>query len=196
MSTDGLVVHSLGEASLYLMLVRCKACKGAVVPDLSGLAGSLPQVAAVPVVCRACGAERTVRFDLGQVDPAEVQAGFSGWAARAERGQAPPINPSGRPSRAIDLAGWLTLHQLLTAGARAKSEQARTAAERMPARQMHIQASQCLEEALKFYDIDNELPPEDAFFTAAARRQLRESPEMFLRSRVTSMRAQSTIGRG
>ena len=113
----------------------------------------------------------------------------------AEKGEAPPINPSGSPSRVIDLPGWLTLHQLLTNGARNRSDEARSTADRTLSRQMLIQASQCLEEALKFYDIDNDLPPEDAFFTNAGRRQFRESPEMFLRTRIASLRAQSTIGR-
>ena len=69
------------------------------------------------------------------------------------------------------------------------------AAGRAVARQMQIQAGTCLEEALKFYDADNDLPPEDAFFTDAGRRQFREHPESFLRGRLISLRAMLPIVR-
>lgn len=195
MSAEGLTVHSLGEASLYLLLARCGACGGVVVPrveDEQFAAGRL----SVPAECRVCGRDDSYAFDVSRVDPTEAAGGLTGWAAMAEKGEAPPVNRSGGPSRVIDVAGWLTLHQVLSTSARARGEQAQSSSDRRLARQLHLQASQCLEEALKFYDIDNDLPPEDAFFTAAGRRQFRESPQTFLRTRLASLRAQSMTGRG
>lgn len=194
MSNKGLEVHSLTEASLYLMLARCPACAGVVVPTAAGGPPDQKHLA-VPVVCQACGREGEVRFDLGLVEPAEAAGGLEAWAALAQAGQAPPVNPSGRASRVIDVAGWLTLHTMLTATARAKMEQADSPAERVAARQMLIQAGECLEEALRFYDTDNELPPEDAFFSEEARRRFHEHPELFLRQRIAGLRAECVLQR-
>jgi hypothetical protein len=193
MSADGLIVHSLAEASLYLMLARCPACAGALVPSTTPARPEQDKRLDVPVICRDCGHVGSVRFNLDRVDPAEAAAGWEAWAAKAQAGQAPPINASGRPSRVLDLADWLTLHGMLSANARAKAEQARSSADRLMTRQMQIQASDCLEEAQKFFDADNDLPPEDAFFTDEGRRQFREHPELFLRARIASLRAASTV---
>lgn len=193
MPVQPLIVNSLTEASLYLMLERCGACAGRVAPASARAATNAEHVLTVPVGCLECGRERLVRFDLSRLDPAEAAVGLEGWAALAQAGQAPPINSTVRISRVIDVAGWLALHRILSTTARTKMEQAASAAERIAARQMQIQAGDCLEEALKFYDVDNDLPPADAFFTEEGRSQFREHPELFLRGRIASMRATSVI---
>lgn len=195
MPDDGLIVHSLTEASLCLMLIRCRACTDSVVPTTAAGSPDASGCLKVPVACRSCGRADEVRFDLRRVDPAEAALGLEGWAALAQAGEAPPVNRSGRSSRVIDVAGWLTLHDRLSAGGRARADRAASPADRTVARQLRMQAGQCIEEALKFYDLDNDLPPDDAFFTDESREQFRRSPELFLRGRLASLRAQSTIGR-
>lgn len=191
MSAEPLVVHSLTEASLYLMLARCRDCGDSVIPESVPTGPDPSGGLTVPVVCRSCGREDSVSFDISGMDPAEAAVGLAGWSALAEAGQAPPVNPTDSPSQVIDVAGWLNLHTMLSATARSKMEQATSSADRMVARQLQIQAGQCLEEALKFYDAENELPPDDAFFTEAGREQFREHPEVFLRGRIVSLKAQS-----
>ncbi|HOA74498.1 MAG TPA: hypothetical protein PL151_17295 [Phycisphaerae bacterium] len=187
------MVHSLKEASLYLMLVRCSACADVVVPTSVAGQPDAGSVLEVPVACRSCGRADRVRLDLSRVDPAEAAMGLAGWAELAQAGNAPPINRTGRVSRAIDVAGWLTLHKMLSANAKARAEQAVSLADRTVARQLQLQAGECIEEALKFYDADNDLPPEDAFFTEEGRRQFREQPDLFLRSRLVSLRVSSMV---
>jgi hypothetical protein len=190
MSAERLSVHSLTEASIYLMLARCSACAESVMP--TSVIGTVDESKGldVPVTCRSCGHADVVRFDLERVDTGEAAEGLAGLSALAESGQAPPINRGNRRSRVIDVAGWLTVHGMLSASARARMERAASSADRIVARQLQIQAGECLEEALKFYDADNDLPPDDAFFTQPGRDQFREHPELFLRGRIVNLRAQ------
>ena len=201
MPAPAIPVHSMAEASLYLMLVRCEACSGSAMPTsaqaVDGQAGAVEDGSAlcVAVTCRACGCERTVRFDLGRVDPAEAAGGLEGWAAMAQVGQAPPVNRTDQPSQALDAADWLALHTMLSATARSKLEQAASSADRIAARKSQIQAGECIEEMLKLYDADNELPPADAFFSQSNRNRFREHPELFLRERLLSLRSRSARAR-
>jgi hypothetical protein len=189
--SPALVVNSLAEASLYLMLTRCRSCGEHVDPVLTRGSSEPGAIRLeVPVVCRACAHPDLVRFDLQRVGAAEVAMGLSGWAEAAARGEAPPINPRPEPSRLIDVAGWCKLHMLLvSAGARARSDAPAAGADRLAARQMEIQAGQCLEEALKFFEPGEQLPPPGAFFSERSRREFREHPELFLRERLVSLRA-------
>ena len=56
-------------------------------------------------------------------------------------------------------------------------------------RRLGYEAAQCLEEALKFYRDDNDLPPPEAFLREQSRQQLRERPNLFARSRLINLRA-------
>jgi len=69
-------------------------------------------------------------------------------------------------------------------------------AERSARRRLQVQSAACLAEALKFYDPDNDLPPEEAFFTAESRRQFRARPELFARDRIIGLRARLPWSRG
>lgn len=193
-ASDALVVHSLTEASLYLMLVPCGACGGSAVPNIAQ--ARQDQDAArlvVPTVCRKCHHDGEVRFDLSGVDTTERAGGLVGWAALAQAGQAPPINRSEKCSRVLDVAGWMMLAGRLSEAARVKMSPDAPATDRTAGRQMLIQAGECLDEALKFYEADNDLPPADAFFTDAGKRQFREQPERFLRQQILGLRAKLPV---
>jgi hypothetical protein len=81
----------------------------------------------------------------------------------------------------IDAVQWVTLAQVMLEGA-----------EETPApveqRWRRIRAAQCLDEALKFYDADNELPPAGALFVESSRAAVRQHPQRYARSRLMAQR--------
>ena len=74
--------------------------------------------------------------------------------------------------------------------ARATTEDARSANDRAGARQLQIEAGLCLDEALKFYDDDNDLPPEEAFYSDDSRTRFRDRPGLFARQRLIELRGE------
>lgn len=161
--------HSAIEAYLRLLITPCSTCShGArepVVERDSGEDGVL-----MVTTCGNCGATdafavRNVRMGAG-VDPVSL---------------ADPINPTRQPSAIIDVAQWLTASELLVQSARATPDA-------QEARWRRCRAGECLDEALKFYGPESELPPESAFWTDASRAALREHPQRFARERVIAMR--------
>ncbi len=169
-----LVAHSLGEAYYYLMVQRCEQCgRGALIGGegrrLGDAGGSV--LVEIEAVCRSCQAPSQFEFRLSD-----------------ERGLAKApgptlINSSDEASGLIDVAQWITLFRVVAeAAAREKDKQA--------ARLKGIEAAQCLEEALKFYDDpENDLPPDSALFTDESRRRLRDHPEQLSRQRLIELRA-------
>jgi hypothetical protein len=77
--------------------------------------------------------------------------------------------------------------------ARVEAGQARNMAQRAAVRKWYLLARACLDEALKFYDADNDLPPEDAFFSDTSQRQFRDRPAMFARQRLIDLRARRPV---
>ena len=92
------------------------------------------------------------------------------------------INPGAEPSRIIDVAQWLTLFRVVSEAAAAQSDPSES-------RRLGYEAAQCLEEALKFYRDDSDLPPPEALLHEQSRHQLRERPNLFARSRLINLRA-------
>lgn len=174
MAAAPLVAHSLAEAYLYLMASACEACgrgplKGGparpvAAPDNNGF------IVAIGAACGSCGAARDLLFRLPGAPDAKPPA--SGAV----------VNPTDDPSRIIDIAQWLTLWRVITEAAARESD-------KVQARHLGLEAAQCLEEALKFYDDDNDLPPAEALFHDASRRRLQEHPEQFSRQRLLELRA-------
>jgi len=96
--------------------------------------------------------------------------------------QAPVVNSTMEPSRMLDLAQWLTLFRMMT-------ETAGKEKNKIAARRLSLEAAQCLDEALKFYDADNDLPTQDAFFHDGSRERFRDHPEQFSRQRLLHLRS-------
>jgi hypothetical protein len=167
--------HTANEARYYLMVTPCEACgEGPWEVDETREAPA-GGVTAVRAVCRRCQASREFRF----VCERDVPPGGS---------DAEMINPTDEPSGIIDLGQWLSLFYLLVESA--SSERSRAATRRIGYR-----AALCLAEALKFYTADDELPPEEAFFSEATKRIYREHPENFARQRLRDMQAKlPTLG--
>ncbi len=172
-----LPVHSVAEAHLYVMLLRCRRCRRGpikIVHQRSGNAGGAPCLR-MAVRCDACGADRELAFDISAREvPAELGVSArTGWE---------PVNPTDRASRVIDLAQWLILFGMMR-------EAASDQEDRHEARRVGYQAAQCLEEALKFYHADSDLPPPNAFFRAASRKRYEADPVQFTKQRLLELRS-------
>ncbi len=158
-------VHSVAEAYLVLVVRRCPVCHQGPVharcdltkTDAARLRWTLD------ACCDACGNEERLEFRIDP-DPTAEQAA-SDW-----------INPTDERSRAIDLLGWLTLFRSIHAAYQKEPD-------KVEARRLAIECAQCLDEALRFYESDNDLPPDDAFFTDEGRRRFRDHPRQFARPR-------------
>lgn len=169
-----LKAHTLTEARLYLKITACRKCEPAPPPvqnpatrhQQSTNANSME----ISEPCPSCGASRRLQFTIEQPDVAPPKE------------QPAAINPTETCSEIIDVGQWLTLSQLFLQESRSQTDRSRS-------RQLNLQAAQCLNEALKFYDDpDNDVPPPDAFYCEASRRRFRESPQHFSRSRLMSER--------
>jgi|GEM_PF-414194 len=190
-----LMIHSFAEAHLFLMVVPCNGCGGAVSPVEHRVQHDRDaHVLTVPVVCRSCGQTADIFFETHGIEPEAAMLGSLANVHAALGLQVlPPINPTDEPSRVIDVAGWLTLYAVVNETAQQVAAEAQIPDERRNARQMLMQASQCLDEALKFYDADNDLPPEDAFFWEESRQQFRDRPALFTRQRLIDLRAKLPV---
>ncbi len=176
------VAHSLAEAYLYLMATPCRECgQGPLTgPDRVEPVGDDAAAAGGPdgadlvvhldATCAVCNRAWPMQFRLPLgtgVDPA------SGIAA---------VNTTDEPSKILDVSQWLVLFRLIVDRAGREPNKAAS-------RQLGLEAAQCLEEALKFYDDDNDLPPARALFSEEARGRLADRPQDFSRQRLIQMRA-------
>jgi len=128
----------------------------------------------VDSACKGCGAQAALTFEL----PAEELA----TAIEASPDAVVRVNRTGEPSRIIDVSGWVTLFSVVAEGA------GRTA-DKAEARRLGYEAAQCLDEALRFYEPENDLPPESAFFSEASLHRHREHPQQLARTRLINLRA-------
>ena len=181
-AVPALPIHSLAEAYLHLMVTRCPGCgSGPLTADESKVRHDADErILTVPVRCRKCGRERAFRYDTRGVEP----DGFLPVPA----GTVAAVNRTDEPSSIIDVAGWITLFTLILGGADKTTDPA-------AARQLKLEAAQCLDEALKFYGPDNDLPPADSFFSECSRGQFRRRPETFSQSRLIGLRAKLPVAR-
>ncbi len=160
--------HSILEAHLYVMLQACAECDVGPL-EVSGRNTEerhIDDIIRLDCACPGCGEKAAYRFRID-----------SRWAAASEP---PLINPTDEPSKLIDIAQWLTLYHILIA-------RSKEASERTASRGEAYQAALCIEEALKFYEPDNDLPPAPAFFSDLAREQARTHPAFFARDKLLSM---------
>ena len=173
MTDAPLITHSLAEAYLYFQATPCPTCgKGP-------LQGSDPQslrtrgedvLVTIDATCRSCRGTAKTTFQVPETRMSDEE-------------EADVINNTEEASRILDVAQWITLSFVI-------NESAARETDRVRARQLGLGASQCLEEALKFYDdADNDLPPPEALFHDSSRRRLRDHPEEFSKRRLINRRA-------
>lgn len=179
-ASDVLPIHSLAEAYLYLMITPCAACgQGQLVgDDARAHHDEERRILTIPARCKKCDARRDIWFDTRSIEAGGFQAVSAHTVAT--------INPTQEPSRIIDVGGWITLATVI-------AESAQKAGSAAEARHLKLEAAQCLDEALLFYDDDNDLPPAEAFFHERTRKQFQRTPEFFSRQRLVSLRARLPI---
>jgi len=165
-------VHSIQEEHLFVLLAACPCGHSYELVSQTLLDREDGKIDRIDAKCPSCGAEEQFFFDVG------------GFFGDRERYASLEVNPTGEPSRAIDLEGWTRL-ALFYLTLRAQTE---TDSDRLHAEYM---AAQCLDEALRMFSPGEETPSVDAFFRAeddAARRDLRKQ-ESFARSSLQRLRA-------
>lgn len=168
--------HSVAELYLYLMVTPCPNCgRGPLAgdPAKSGVGGSVGRLS-VASTCKSCKHHFDLDFDLPADAVSQPDAPLH--SAKAI------INPTDEPSAIIDVAGWITLFRTIT-------QAAADTPDKVEARHLGLEAAQCLDEALKFYDADNDLPPVAAFFSEPSRQLLRDHPQRFAHSRLVDLRS-------
>jgi len=189
-----LLAHSVAEVGLYLMLQPCHHCgQGPVraqgtTPPIASPREDHAGGASISIVgiCDACSqtTQRTFRLSSTAIPTDRSDARSPGVVPTSGTPAllSDAINPTTEPSPILDVADWLTLAKMLTESAARESDRAKS-------RQLRIEAGLCLDEALKFYDDDeNDLPPASAFFNDASRARLRSTPQQFSRQCILAMR--------
>jgi hypothetical protein len=124
----------------------------------------------IDVACAACAHTAQMTFHLP-------------FGLTSVDGEPAVVNATSEPSHIIDVAQWLTLFRMITDGASREQD-------KVQARLLGLEAAQCLEEALRFYnDGVSDLPPAGAFFCSTSERRFRDHPEQFSRQRLLELRA-------
>lgn len=169
-----LTAHSHTEIRLFCRATPCPVCGRGPLELLDPsqeCRQTVEHTARVRVMCKVCREPSEFSFRLPPDPPSD-----SG-------GELEIINPTEEPSRIIDVSQWITLYAVL------HEESARTSAQPRK-RLLELQAGQCLDEALKFFDDEeNDLPPPSAFFDDSARDRFRDQPQEFSRQRLINFRA-------
>ncbi len=182
MPDEPLAAHSLAEVYLYLMASPCPSCgrgplKGLDARPIKGSADSHSSTQnegtalTFDAACDACQAVNPFTFLVPdrKTPPDDRTAAV--------------VNPTDEPSRILDVGQWIMLFRVITEAAGKEKD-------KIQARHLGIEAAQCLEEALKFYDEPgNDLPPPEALFTEASRDRFRHTPKHFSRRRLIELRA-------
>jgi hypothetical protein len=163
---------SVIERHFYLMVAQCSQCGKGPFKLVSTEKVPDQPVDIWYVQCRQCRAGLRLVFDRKPLLVDEIESAADSL---------PEVNPSDRPSRLIDLGQWLGLfHRILAAASEEK--------DRKESQRLGYEATLCLEEALKFYIPESDLPPAEAFWTDISKQRLREHPELFVRQRLLQMR--------
>jgi hypothetical protein len=173
MSVAPLVAHSLAEVYLYILATPCASCGRGPLRGREVEHGDDPVVGitfGVATTCGSCQNATQWKFRL------------SGPSQTVSADQAPVVNSTNEPSRILDVAQWLTLFRMMT-------EAAGKEMNKPAARRLSLEAAQCLDEALKFYEEDNDLPTKDAFFHDGSWERFRDHPEQFSRQRLLHLRS-------
>ena len=207
MSDAPLVAQSLAEVYLYLLATPCASCGRGPLRGGEAESGDSQAGGNTVIVAATCGSCQSVTRWKIQLD---------GPPQTVPTDQAPVVNSTDEPSRMLDVAQWLTLFGIKMDAAgkeltKSASENPLTLPSDPPysvgstdppgageglrmhsktaARKLSLEAAQCLDEALKFYEEDNDLPPNDAFFHAGSRDRFRDHPQHFSRQRLLHLRS-------
>ena len=176
MPDEPLAAHTLAEAYLYLMATPCPSCgrgplRGSDAMPIDEPSRDPDLVVCIKATCGGCETTTSRLFRLDQRPGSD------------RRGGSAVVNPTDEPSRLLDVGQWIMLFRMIVEAASRETD-------KIQARHFGIEAAQCLEEALKFYDeVGNDLPPPEALFTDASRERFREHPEQYSKQRLLELRS-------
>lgn len=170
MSEKPIPAHSIAEAYFYLLVTPCPACESGPrhAQSVQTEEEHIDAILRFESMCSSCQERTSLRFCID-----------SQWIAAKEP---PVVNPSDEPSKIIDVAQWLTLFHTLIGKAGELED-------KIESRRIGYEGALCLQEALKFYEQDNDLPPKSAFFSDKTREHALKQPEMFTRQRLIGLRS-------
>lgn len=167
-----LPARSVVEPFYFLLVQRCGACGDGPLDacDSRREFHEGTPCRRVTAICRACREKCKFVFDVSAYPDVDEPA-------------AEALDPIGgpSPSRIIDVSQWLTLFRTIIRAADNSKDKSEV-------RRLGFEAAQCLDEALKFYAEDEELPGEDAFLSHEAYQLSRQQSGQFTRSRLLSHR--------
>jgi len=171
MPREVISARSVAEAYLYVLVTPCSMCEHGA-REVSALARAPePDVIRLVSVCGNCAGTEEFFFSApGPLPPADPLSSSM------------PLNPTADASALVDVGQWLTLYGWML-------ERAEETPDGQERRWRRFRAVQCLDEALKFYDSDSEVPPESAFHTDSSQRAFCDHPQRFARSRLLGLRA-------
>lgn len=167
-----LTARSITERQFYLMVLSCRHCgRGPFDLETSEHVDD-DQIDIWYVRCRSCRTGQRLMFDRSKfLIPDEP----------VREGSVPQVNPTDEPSSLLDVGQWLSLFHAIISAAAEQSD-------RKEAQRLGYEAMLCLEETLKFYPPDSDLPSPEAFFTESSEARFKEHPEQFARQRLYQMR--------
>ncbi len=167
-----LVSYSIVERHFYLMTLRCDSCGNGPFEFVSKEQSPDQKIDIWYVRCKKCQSGRRLIFDRTSLLIDTEQ--FS-------ENQLPVVNPSDKPSKLLDVGQWLAIFQAIISAAAQQED-------KKEIQRLGYEAALALEEAIKFYSPESDLPPEDAMWTENTKKQFREHPEAFERHRILQMR--------
>jgi hypothetical protein len=167
-----LASRSTVERHFYLMVLQCDHC-GRGSYELVSTEQVPDQMEDIWYIrCKQCQQGRRLRFDRRKLAVDEATNISS---------DLPEVNPTLEHSELIDAGQWLALfYSILNAAA--------NETDKKESQRLGYEATLCLEEALKFYTAENDLPVEGAIWTPASQQRMKEHPELFVRQKLLAMR--------
>jgi hypothetical protein len=167
-----LPAHSILERHFYLMVLSCEQCSEGPFELLSTEQSPDKLTDIWFIKCKKCENGQRLTFDNTKLKIDAIENRTS---------ELLEVNPTDQPSELMDVGQWLALfYSILNA--------ASTQTDKKQSQQLGYEATLCLEEALKFYQQDSDLPPANAIWNENSKEQLKEHPELLLRSKLLHMR--------
>ena len=154
-----LPARSIQEQSLYLIVHPCQKCQSGPLKETARHESDRP---------------------TGKIDAVEARCTCCGEEVSLQFLQ-PAKAKTTAQSELIDVSEWLALcHHFL--------DLSQTNSEKEQVQQQIKLARHCLNEALKFYPKDSDLPMPSAFFGRLGGRRFKEHPAAFLKTRLLELR--------
>ena len=154
-----LPAHSVQEQSLYLLVHPCQKCESGPLEEAARHESDSP---------------------AGRIDVVQARCTCCGEETSLQFSKTAKVETAAQ-SELIDVSEWLALcHHFLDLG--------QTSSEEQHLQQQIKLARHCLNEALKFYPEDSDLPMPSSFFGQLGSQRFKEHPAAFLKPKLLELR--------